>query len=314
MIEDRGPKIEDRSQSRDNMAPREAIIDSRSPGLEMPLQAADPELIIIERKSGWQWLNVKELWRYRELLYFLVWRDIKVRYKQTVLGAAWAVLQPLAMMIVFSLFFGRLAEMPSAKLPYPLFVFAGLLPWFFFANALGSAGQSVVGNQNLITKVYFPRLLIPAGAVAVCLVDWAIGFVMLLLMMAGYGVTPGWGLAWIPLLMVGLITASMGMGTWLSALTVAYRDFRYVIPFMIQLWMFATPSVYMQTDKMLHPRWSYVLPLNPAHGLIANFRAAVLGLEIDPYSLTISWLVSGLLLVCGCLYFQRVERSFADVI
>ncbi len=274
----------------------------------------DPSLIIIERRSGWQWINYADLWRYRELLYFLVWRDVKVRYKQTVLGAAWAVLQPLAMMLVFSLFFGRYAGLPSAKLPYPLFVFAGLLPWFFFANALGSAGHSVIGNQNLITKVYFPRLLIPASAVAVCLVDWIIGFGVLLLMMAGYGVSPGWTVLWVPILIAGLVTASLGIGTWLSALTVAYRDFRYVIPFMVQLWMFATPTIYMQSDKVLHPRWSWILPLNPAQGLIDNFRSAVLGRELDAYSLVVSSLVSLILLVLGCWHFQRVERGFADVI
>jgi len=279
----------------------------------------DADLIIIERRSGWQWVQWRDLWRHRELLYFLVWRDVKVRYKQTVLGIAWAVLQPLAMMLVLSLFFGRYAEMPSARIPHPLFLFAGLLPWFFFANALGSAGQSIIGNQNLITKVYFPRLLIPMGAVAICLVDLAVGFVMLFLMMAGYmmagsSVSPGWAITLLPLILVGLVTASIGVGTWLSALTVAYRDFRYVIPFMIQLWMFATPSVYMQTSSILHPRWSWVLPLNPAHGLIANFRAAVLGRELDPYSLAVSFGVSLLLLIFGCLYFQRVERTFADVI
>jgi lipopolysaccharide transport system permease protein len=280
---------------------------------------SDASLIIIERRSGWQWINWRELWRYRELLYFLVWRDIKVRYKQTVLGAAWAILQPLAMMLVFSLFFGRYAGLPSARIPYPLFVFAGLLSWFFFANGLGSASHSVIGSQNLITKVYFPRLLIPAGAVVVCLVDWIIGFVVLLLMtgaymIAGQSVSPGWTLLWVPLLMACLVMASLGVGTWLSALTVAYRDFRHVIPFLIQLWMFATPCIYMQTDRVLHPRWGWVLPLNPAYGLIENFRNAVLGRDLDLYSLAVSGLVAVLLLLMGCRYFQAVERGFADVI
>jgi lipopolysaccharide transport system permease protein len=274
----------------------------------------DLDLIVIERRSGWRWIQWRDLWRHRELLYFLAWRDFKVRYKQTLLGSAWAVLPPVATMLVFSLFFGRLAEMPSARLPYPLFVFAGLLPWFFFANAIGAAGHSVIGNQNLITKVYFPRLLIPMGAVAVCLVDFAIGFILLITMMACYSVAAGWSVLWTPYIIAGLVMASIGVGTWLSALTVAYRDFRHVIPFMVQLWMFATPSVYMQTSSMLHPRWSYVLPLNPAHGLIANFRAAMLGRELDFYSLAVSSGVSLLLLVLGCMYFQRVERSFADVI
>jgi lipopolysaccharide transport system permease protein len=280
----------------------------------VPEESLDLPEMVIERRSGWRQVNLGELWRYRELLYFLVWRDVKVRYKQTVLGAAWAILQPLAMMVVFSLFFGRLAEMPSARIPYPLFVFSGLLPWFFFANSVSSAGFSVIGSQNLVTRVYFPRLLIPMGAVAVCLVDFAIGFGMLLVMMLCYGVLPGWGLLWVPLLVVALGLAAMGMGTLLAALTVAFRDFRYVIPFLVQLWMFATPGVYMHTSGMLNPRWSYVLPLNPAHGLIANFRAAALGRDFDPYSLIVSCVVSLIFLTLGCLYFQRVERSFADII
>jgi lipopolysaccharide transport system permease protein len=296
------------------LKPQSSDDASRSSSLEAPSRDSDSSLIVIERRSGWQWIDWKELWRYRELLYFLVWRDVKVRYKQTVLGAAWAVLQPLTMMLVFSLFFGRYAGLPSARIPYPLFVFAGLLHWFFFANALGSAGHSVIGNQNLITKVYFPRLLIPTGAVAVCLVDWIIGFGVLLLMMVGYGESPRWTLILVPIIMSALVMASLGIGTWLSALTVAYRDFRYVIPFMIQLWMFATPCIYMQTDRVFHPRWGWLLPLNPAYGLIENFRNAVLGRDLDPYSLTVSGLMGMLLLLLGCRYFQGVERGFADVI
>jgi lipopolysaccharide transport system permease protein len=277
-------------------------------------KSVDVPEMVIERRSGWQLIHLQELWRYRELLYFLVWRDVKVRYKQTVLGAAWAILQPLAMMLVFSLFFGRLAEMRSARIPYPLFFFSGLLPWFFFANSISSAGFSVIGSQSLVTRVYFPRLLIPTAAVAVCLVDFAIGFGMLLTMMVCYGVFPGWGLLWVPLLVLGLGLAALGIGTLLAALTVAFRDFRYVIPFLVQLGMFATPCVYMHTSDILNPRWSYVLPLNPAHGLIANFRAAALGREFDVYSLVVSTVVSLIFLIAGCLYFQRVERSFADII
>jgi lipopolysaccharide transport system permease protein len=233
-----------------------------------------------------------------------------------VLGAAWAVLQPFATMVVFSLFFGRLAEMPTGGVPYPLFVFAGLLPWFFFANAITSASQSVVGSQNLVTKVYFPRLIIPLGAVGVSLVDFLIGCGMLLAMMPFYGVAPGWGLALAPLLALGLMLAAVGAGTLLAALTVAYRDFRYVVPFMVQLWMFATPSIYMymDTSSVVNPRWQAVLPLNPAYGFIANFRAAVLGDELDLYALAVSGAISLVILVLGCLYFRRVERDFADII
>jgi lipopolysaccharide transport system permease protein len=280
-----------------------------------PAPEADLPVLVIERRPGWRFVDLGELWRYRELLLFLTWRDIQVRYKQTVLGAAWAVLQPFATMVVFSLFFARMANgaTDSARhVPYPLFVFAGLLPWFFFANAISSASQSVVGNQNLVTKIYFPRLLIPMGAVGAGVVDFLVAFGMLAVMMLWYGVAPGWGLLLVPLLSMGLLVAALGAGVWLSALTVAYRDFRYVVPFMVQLWMFATPAVYVQGES--GGRWGALLPLNPAHGLIANFRAAVLGTPPDLYALAVSGGVSLALLVVGCLYFRRVERSFADVI
>src|SRR3990170_5667977 len=214
---------------------------------------------VIRPSCGWVSLRLGELWKYRELLYFLTWRDVKVRYKQTVLGAAWAILQPLATMVVFSLFFGRLAQMPSADVPYPLFVFAGLLPWTFFSNAITAAGQSIVGSQNLVTKVYFPRLIIPMGAVGAGLVDFAITLGVLIVMMLFYGVYPGWGLLLVPFLSLGLVVAALGVGTLLSALTVAYRDFRYVVPFMVQLWMFATPAVYMHAETIGNPRWQAAL-------------------------------------------------------
>jgi lipopolysaccharide transport system permease protein len=281
------------------------------PGVEDPV---DLPLTVIERRPGWQFVDLGELWRYRELLFFLTWRDIKVRYKQTVLGAAWAILQPLATMVVFSLFFGRVASSPSADLPYPLFVLAGLVPWTFFSNAISSAGQSVVGSQNLVTKVYFPRLIIPAGAVGAGLVDFAISFGLLLAMMLFYGVSTGWGLALAPVLALGLMMAALGVGTLLSALTVAYRDFRYVVPFMVQLWMFATPAIYLQAEGALGPRSQALLPLNPAYGLIVNFRAAVLGGPFDHYALAVSGTVSLALLLAGGLYFRRVERGFADII
>jgi lipopolysaccharide transport system permease protein len=271
-------------------------------------------ITIIERRPGWKFVDLGELWRYRELLFFLIWRDVKVRYKQTVLGAAWAILQPLATMVVFSLFFGRLAEMPAGDVPYPLFAFAGLLPWTFFSNAISQAGVSVVGNQNLVTKVYFPRLFIPLGAIGAGVVDFVIAFGMLIVLMLWYGVMPGWSMLLAPFLTAGLVAATLGVGVFLSALTVAYRDFRYVVPFGVQLWLFATPCIYMRTDALLSPRWNAVLPLNPAFGLIANFRAAVLGEPLDMYSLSVSLAVSAVLLLGGCLYFRRVERSFADII
>jgi lipopolysaccharide transport system permease protein len=275
---------------------------------------AEPPLLVIEPKPGWRLVDFGELWRYRELLLFLTWRDIKVRYKQTVLGVAWAILQPLATMLVFSLFFGRAVNTDQVSAPYPLFVFAGVLPWFFFANAITSASQSVVGNQNLVSKVYFPRLLIPMSATGTAVLDFAIGFALLLVMMPFYSALPGWKVLLAPLLVLGLTVASLGVGTLLAALTVAYRDFRYAVPFMVQLWMFATPSVYMDVTTVVGPRGQAVLPLNPAYGLIANFRAAVLGGQLDWYSLGVSGFVSLALLVVGCFYFRRVERSFADII
>lgn len=272
------------------------------------------ECSVIEPEATWRASELLEHWRYRELLYFLVWRDIAVRYKQSLLGAAWAVLQPLAMMCVFSLFFVGVAEMPDGGLPYPLFVLAGLLPWFFFANGLSSANQSVVGNQNLVTKIYFPRLLIPMGAVLAGFVDLVISMVLLALAMAIYKVHPGWNAMLVPLLLIGLVTMTMGAGFLLSALTVQYRDFRHVVPFMLQLCMFTTPSIYMASTSSLAPQLQALLPFNPMYGLILNFRVAIVGGEFDVYSLSISMLMSLLLLVMGYWYFRRVERSFADII
>jgi lipopolysaccharide transport system permease protein len=259
-------------------------------------------------------VDLAELWRYRELLYFLTWRDIKVRYKQTVVGAAWAVLQPLATMIAFSLFLGPLAGGATGDVPYPLFVFAGLLPWTFFSNAASTASQSIVGNQNLVTKVYFPRLIIPMGAVAGGLVDFLIASGLLGVLMACYGTGPGWAVLLAPLLVLALAVAALGVGTLLSALTVAYRDFRYVVPFMVQFWMFATPTVYLPAGAVVGPRWQLLLPLNPAYGLILNFRQAVLGGPLDYYSLAVSAAIGLALLLGGVYYFRRVERSFADII
>jgi lipopolysaccharide transport system permease protein len=271
-------------------------------------------VIVIERGRDWQIVNLRELWRYRELLYFLSWRDVKVRYKQTLLGAAWAVLQPLATMLVFAVFLGRMAGVSQQIEHYGLFVFAGMLPWTFFANALGSAGASVVGNHNLVTKVYFPRIIIPTSAVGAGLVDFVVAFVVLAAMMLFYGVLPGWGLLLLPLTVLFLLVAALGVGTLLAALTVAYRDFRYVVPFGIQLWMFATPCIYLNAAQVVGPRSELLLPLNPAYGLILAFRQSVLGGPIDWYALTVSAAVSVAVLLLGCLYFRRVERGFADII
>jgi len=274
----------------------------------------DLPVTIIEPKPGWRFIDFKELWRYRELLYFLTWRDIKVRYKQTVLGAAWAILQPLATTIVFTMFIGQVAAVSTGDIPYPLFAFAGILPWTLFSAAVSSAGQSVVGNQNLVTKVYFPRLIIPMSATGTALVDFFIALGMLVAMMIWFGAAPGWSVLLAPVILLLLVIAALGVGALLAALTVAYRDFRYVVPFGVQLWMFATPTIYLPTETVLGPRGHALLPFNPAYGLIYNFRQAVLGGELDAYSLAISAAVSLALLVLGCFYFRRVERSFADII
>jgi lipopolysaccharide transport system permease protein len=298
-------------------SPTETLAEARPP-VPDPGPAADPvdeqPETVIERRPGWQLLNVRELWRYRELLFFLTWRDIKVRYKQTILGAAWAVLQPLATMLIFTLFIGRMAGADTGDIPYPLYVFAGLLPWTFFANAMSAAGQSIISNQNLVTKVYFPRLLIPMGATGAGLVDFCVASGMLGVLMVLYGQPPGSAIWLAPLIFLGLVVAALGMGILLSALTVAYRDFRHVVPFLVQLWMFATPTIYLNAKAVVGPRWHALLPLNPAYGLIYNFRQAVLGGPLDWSALAISAGVAVAILTAGCLYFRRVERGFADII
>jgi lipopolysaccharide transport system permease protein len=275
---------------------------------------ADMPVTVIEPRSGWQVVDFGEIWHYRELLFFLVWRDVKVRYKQSAFGAAWALIQPLATMIVFTVCLGQLAGAASDLKHYPLFLLAGLVPWSFFSNAIASSGQSVVGNQNLITKVYFPRLIIPLGAVGAGLVDFAIAFGMLVLMMAWYGAAPGWGVLLLPVIVSLLMVAALGVGTLLAALTVAYRDFNHVVRFLVQLWMFATPAIYVQA-RPAEGSWSWwLLPINPAYGLITTFRQALLNESLDWYALGVSGVVSVALLTFGCAYFRQVERQFADVI
>jgi lipopolysaccharide transport system permease protein len=276
--------------------------------------AAAPASTRIEPPRGWQWINVAELWQHRELIYFLAWRDVKVRYKQTALGAAWAILQPLLMMTVFTIFFGRMAGVPSGDLPYPLFAFAGLLPWTFFATAIAAAGNSVVGSERMITKIYFPRLAVPLAAVGAAVVDFAVALVMLLGMMAYYRAAPGPWLLLAPAIFGLILAAALGIGILLAALNVAYRDFRYVIPFLVQVWMFATPTVYMQ-PKGAASGWGHLLlVLNPMTGLIAAFRAAMLGGPMPWDRLGVAAVAVGLVGLVGCLYFRKVEDGFADII
>jgi len=232
---------------------------------------------VIEPSRGWQLINLRELWQYRELFGFLIWRDVKVRYKQTLLGAAWAILQPALMMIVFTVFFARLARVPTGNLPYPLFVYAGLLPWLLFSTSVSQAAQSVLSSERLITKVYFPRLAIPLASVGAAIVDFVIALVLLLGLMLWYGVTPTAGLLVVPLVMGCLLLAATGVGTAIAALNVAYRDFRYLVPFLLQMWMFATPTIYMDPAANGAGRLTSLLALNPLAPLVSTFRAATVG-------------------------------------
>jgi len=271
------------------------------------------EVTWIHASRGWSIPDLGELWRFRELLYFLVWRDVKVRYKQTALGAAWAILQPFATMLVFSLFFGRLARMPSDGVPYPVFAFAALVPWTFFANGLTLSTQSLVLSQNLLKKVYFPRLAIPLAAVLSGGVDLALAMGVLAGMLAFYGIAPGAEALWIvPLLLLALAT-SLGVGLWLSALNVRYRDVGYVVPFLVQLWLFATPIAY--PSSLLAEPWRTVYGINPMVGVVEGFRWALLGTGAAPGgALALSSLAAAALLVGGAFHFRRLERTFADVV
>jgi lipopolysaccharide transport system permease protein len=258
-------------------------------------------------------LNLKEVWEYRELLYFLVWRDIKVRYKQTALGAAWAILQPFLTMVVFSVFFGQLAKVPSDGIPYPVFAFCALLPWQLFSYALSQAGNSLVGNQQLITKVYFPRLLMPIAGVLSGLVDFVIAFFVLLALMLYFGILPTAAVVTLPLFIVFATATALGVGLWLSALNVQYRDVRYVLPFLTQFWLFATPVAY--SSSLVPEQWRTLYGLNPMVGVVEGFRWALLGKSnLDISMVVVSAAVVILLLITGLMYFQRMESTFADVV
>lgn len=267
----------------------------------------------IRPSSGWVSLQLKEVWAYRELLYFLIWRDVKVRYKQTALGAAWAIIQPFFTMLVFSLFFGRLAKMPSDGIPYPVFAYSALVPWTFFAQGLTQSSDSLVGSGNLIKKVFFPRLVIPLGAVMAGVVDFMLAFVVMILMMFYYGVTPTVNVVFLPLLLLLALTTSLGVGLWLSAFNVKYRDVKYVVPFIAQFWMFATPIAY--PSSLLSEPWRTIYGINPMVGVVEGFRWALLGLNTAPGAMVwVSAIVSVTLLISGAFYFRRMEKTFADVV
>jgi lipopolysaccharide transport system permease protein len=258
-------------------------------------------------------LKLREIWEYRELLYFLIWRDIKVRYKQTVLGAAWAIIQPLFTMVVFSLFFGQLGKMPSDGIPYPIFSFAALVPWTFFANGLAQSSNSLVGSANLISKVYFPRLVVPLAAVFSGIVDFVLAFIVLLGMMLFYGIVPTINALWLPVFFLLALVTSLGVGLWFSALNVEYRDVRYLIGFVTQLWLFATPIAY--PSSLLPEPWRTLYGLNPMAGVVEGFRWALLGTNSAPGPIiAVSATAATVILVTGAFYFRRMERTFADIV
>ncbi len=268
-------------------------------------------IIRIEPRRRFARLGLGELWAYRELLYFLVWRDLKVRYKQTALGVAWAVIQPLMTMLIFSLFFGRLAKVPSEGVPYPLFTYAALVPWTFFANGLSQASNSLVGSANLLTKVYFPRLLIPIGSVMAGSVDFALAFLVLLAMMARYRFVPSANTVYLPLFVLLAVMTSLGIGLWLSALNVKYRDVRHTVPFLVQLWMFATPVAY--PSSLLPEPYHTLYGLNPMAGVVEGTRWCLLGTHTGPGPMfSVSVAAALALFVGGLYYFRSVEQGFAD--
>jgi len=285
----------------------------------LPKQApvSDAETVLphihIEPSRGWLSLNLQELWTYRELLYFLIWRDMKVRYKQTVLGAAWAIIQPLSTMIVFTIVFGRLARIPSEGVPYPMFSFAALVPWTFFANGLTRAANSMISNSNLIKKVYFPRLIMPVAGTLSGIVDFCIAFIVLLGMMLFYHITPTLLILWLPLFLLLAWITALGVGLWLSAMNVQFRDIGYIVPFLTQFWLYATPVAY--PSSLLQEPWRTLYAINPMVGVVDGFRWVLLGAKTAPSLIIIVSTVTALsVLVSGAYYFRRTEKTFADVV
>ena len=269
-------------------------------------------LVVIQPSRKWSLLNLTDIWAYRELLFFLTWRDVKVRYKQTALGAAWAILQPLFMMLIFTIFFGRLAGVGSAGIPYPLFALGGLVPWTFFSNAITASGNSLVGSAHLITKVYFPRLIVPAAAMLAGLVDFLLAFLLLCLLMVYYRVTITVQILFLPVLVLLTALFSLGVGTWMSALNVKYRDVRFALPFLIQLWLFVS-SVILPSSSV-PSKWRWLLLLNPMSAIIEGYRSALFGLPFDWPALSVAAVLTLLVLLYAIYAFTRVERSFADII
>ncbi len=269
--------------------------------------------IVVQPSKGFIRLDLRPVWQYRELLYFLVWRDIKVRYKQTAIGAAWAICQPLLTMMIFAVIFGRFAKIPSDNVPYPIFAFAGLLPWMYFSQSISRSGMSIVSDANLIRKIYFPRLIIPASAVVAPLVDFALSFLILLVMMAWYRVTPNWAITTLPLFMCLAVCAALGVSFWLSALNVRYRDVGHAIPFLAQFWMYASPIVY--PVSLIPQHWRFLYSVNPMVAVVEGFRWGLLAKESPEFSvILIGTSMALLLFLSGLVFFKRMERRFADIV
>jgi lipopolysaccharide transport system permease protein len=276
-------------------------------------KAPESPVVRIEAHRGWLALDLGELWAYRDLVYFFIWRDIKVRYKQTVIGAAWAILQPVLTMLIFSLFFGKLAKIPSQGLPYPIFYYSALLPWMYFATAMQSATNIVVENQRVITKIYFPRVVLPISSVMMGLVDFAISFAVLLVLMAYYRMVPTSAVIWLPLFTLLAVLTALGVGLWLSALNAMYRDVRYVVPFLVQFWLFASPVAY--PSSLVPAKWRWLYGLNPMAGVIEGFRWALTGHGQPPgILLAASSAAVVLLVLSGLVYYHAVEGTIADVV
>jgi lipopolysaccharide transport system permease protein len=276
-------------------------------------RTAANSVVTLRPSRGWVSLNLSELWEYRELFLFLTWREVSVRYKQTVLGVAWAIIQPVMSMVVFTVFFGGLAKMPSDGVPYPIFTFAALVPWMFFSNGLTQSANSLVGNANLIRKVYFPRLVAPVATVLSGLVDFILAFIVLLGMMVYYGLFPTINIAWLPVLVLLALITSLGIGLWFSALNVEYRDVRHAVPFLTQLWLFATPIAY-PSSLLLEP-WRTLYGINPMVGVVEGFRWALLGTDTaGGPMIAVSTVIAVVIFVGGAFYFRRMEKTFADVV
>jgi lipopolysaccharide transport system permease protein len=291
------------------MPPTGRGIDSLIPDRSAPMDTHEQELVICPR-SGWIAIDWEEMWAHRELLAFLIWRDISVRYKQTVLGPAWAILQPLIMMAIFSVIFGRFAGFDTGKIPYPVFVFAGLIPWTLFSQGMPQAALSLVNQQQMLTKVYFPRLFVPVAAASVFLVDLLISLGIYAVVLLLFRVTPSWGTLWLVLLVPLTLVATLSIGVTLAALTVFYRDFKHIVPFLTMILMYATPVIY-PTD-LVGPRWQLLFSLNPMFGIVTAYRSAILGLPWNFPALAISTASALGLFLFAIFYFRKIERRFAD--